>query len=366
MKILFVGNANSFLLQNLAKQLKQFNGSFQIDILADQRPLEIDHGFDNVYYADSTSKYAKIKYVKVVYYANQYRKLLDKISNDYDAIHIFYVSSIYRLIWKKLNRKAKRVIVTVFGSDFYKSNSIIRGMISKIVKDCDLITGSNAKTLDDFCEHFNVATFKQRICRFGLTVLDELDNVTEEECLRFREKYGIPKGIKIIACGYNASPNQNYDQVLRSIQEIKSNLKEVFLFFQFHNVQNAYTSEIRKKIKELNIPFHIFDERFSDHELAIYRKTVDIFIQLQKTDQFSGAMQEQLYAGSLVITGKWLPYAQLDEKGMDYVRIEDFNDLNKAILSNIDKKPEKIKNADIIAGFSKWNKTIRSWADLYL
>ena len=53
---------------------------------------------------------------------------------------------------------------------------------------------------------------------------------------------------------------------------------------------------------------HIITKRLNDQELTNLRLNCEVFINLQDTDQLSGAMLETLCADKIVITGSWLNY----------------------------------------------------------
>lgn len=365
MKLLFIGNANSFLIISLAKQLKKFDPSIAIDILSSEPVLDSNSPFRNVYCKKVSSSFATMKYVKVLYFAWSYRKLLNTISNGYDAVHIFYISSIYRLVWKQIKSKSKRVVLTVFGSEFYRSSQVQKKMIAKLVRESDVITSSNDSTLKSFLTYYNAKLEKSCIVYFGLSILDEIDLLTEKEVESFKSAIGAQNTDNLIALGSNASVNQNLPEIISQICLNKNRFDNFFFTFQFHGVRNEMINGLMNQLDSHQIRYKIFDDRFSDRELAIYRKAIDVFVQLQTTDQFSGAMQEHLYAGSLVITGKWLPYEILDDAKTDYFRINTISELGNVLVQKLDHKPDVVKNKRIIESISKWSSTIQDWYQLY-
>jgi len=94
-----------------------------------------------------------------------------------------------------------------------------------------------------------------------------------------------------------------------------------------------------------------------------------IMIQLQTTDSFSSSMRESLYAGEIVITGDWLPYGTLDEKGVFMLKVSSVEEVGEKLvyaLNNLDSLKEKCKkNPEIIWELSSWEKNIQSWIDMY-
>jgi len=92
-------------------------------------------------------------------------------------------------------------------------------------------------------------------------------------------------------------------------------------------------------------------------------------IQLQKSDQLSGTMQESLFAGSIVITGSWLPYQVLQDEGVYFKSISEFSELPGKlfeIIQNLNKENQKCsRNRSIIHRFSSWEYTINDWLLAY-
>jgi len=363
-KILFVGNANSFLIFQLARHIKMVHPSWRIDILSEHL-FELENApYDNIFAVDNNHPYAKKKYIKAWYLASQLKKLIKQLDNDYDCIQILYLSSAYRFIWSKMKRLASKKVVTVFGGDFYKANFFMKSLMSKIVSDSDVISATNPDTLVEFSNYFNVPETKKQLVRFGLSILDEIDSLSQREISEWKVKNTIPEGKITIACGYNKSPNQNLQELIQVIILESELLSRCVFCFQFAGEETSYTRRVINLLNENHVDFRIFSERFSDRELAIYRRAMNLMIQVQATDSFSGAMQEHLYAGSFVITGKWLPYAVLDDEGVDYLRVNSIDEVGKAISENLERIPNKDKNKSVIAGFSKWSTTINSWINL--
>ena len=60
----------------------------------------------------------------------------------------------------------------------------------------------------------------------------------------------------------------------------------------------------------------------------------DIYLHLRDTDAFSNALKEHVYAGSKVVSGRWLTYIELDEMNAPVRYISDFNEL-KDVLCEI-------------------------------
>lgn len=363
--ILFVGNANSFLIFQLARQLLKEKPNWNIDILSDQVLVLPDSPYRNVFAVNNHHPNAKRKFVKAFFVAAEMKKYLRKMETHYDVAHILYVSSAYRFIWQDLKGISQKIVLTVFGGDHYKSTTWMRFLLSKMVKQANLISATNPNTLEDFSRHYNIPNDKKRLVRFGLNILDEIDSIVQEDIEKWREKTNIPSSCIAIACGYNGSTNQNLLEVIKSLLASKEKLhQKVVLCFQLTE-KNSHVQSIIDAIHESGFDYLIFSERMTDRELALYRSAMNIMIQVQSTDSFSGAMQEHLYAGSLVITGNWLPYSVLDDEHVEYIKVSEIQEIGEEIANNLKKTVDLIKNKRAIAKFSKWNLTLQTWINLY-
>ncbi len=147
---------------------------------------------------------------------------------------------------------------------------------------------------------------------------------------------------------------------------MKDKLTDVVLFFQFPDLShNSYAQKIVNLIESTGIQYRIIDRYLSDHELASYRKAAAVMIQVQNTDQLSGAMQEHLYAGSKVITGDWLPYAIFDEIGIEYSKVKDRKEIGPLLIELLAKSNQENENCAKIGKLSKWSSVIGQWKNIF-
>ena len=80
-------------------------------------------------------------------------------------------------------------------------------------------------------------------------------------------------------------------------------------------------------------------------------------------------MLEHLAAGSVVITGKWLPYSSLVEKGVYFIEMETPLDLSRVlsnVLDNLEDHRNKSKvNREIILNMMSWDSIKTNWYKYY-
>jgi len=131
----------------------------------------------------------------------------------------------------------------------------------------------------------------------------------------------------------------------------------------------AYIGEVKAACVASGLEHRVITGLMSDEELARLRCATDIMVQIQPTDQLSGAMQEHLFAGSLVITGAWLPYDVFREAGVRFWTVRDHTELGSAItrcLKELDgRRAECLGNADPIMRLSGWANNAPVWSALY-
>ncbi|MEQ3655871.1 MAG: glycosyltransferase [Dokdonia sp.] len=290
-----------------------------------------------------------------------------------DCIHYHYIDGIVGLldlILYPLSRK--RTLATFWGSDYYKSSKKTRLTRRLLLAKAKYITFTNALTQQDFnLKHPKLAS-KTKTVRFGLIPLEAIPHVNPDQTRAMRERLGIPKDKRLVVVGTNASPNQNHGQIIKTLLTLDQTLLEQLHFLLplgYPKNAKQYTDQIAALIPASHRSFFTLDFGFyKGHELAVYRSCTDILIQLQSTDQFSGAMQEVMASGKDVITASWLPYQLLKEKQVHFYQIDQIAKLARqlpVVLENPIKPTESSHNAKVINSLSHWEKVILDWVALY-
>lgn len=369
MRILIVGNVNSYLLLRLAEKIRKNSPDWTIDALTfEPKPnSEALQVFDTIHFLEKENHLENVRGIKFFLLLLRMRKILRNLKGNYDTLAILYLSSVYRFFWRSFRRKADKVVIVMFGSDFYRSSGLIRRLNRKMLKEADVVSVTNPKLLDDLGHYYRFLKKKEgKVVRFGLSILDAIDNVSDELKKQFREQYNIPDDAIIVACGYNASRNQCIEEIISSVHSVKKKCRNIVLFFQFHiGADSKYIHSLLKLIEHSGFDYRVIHTFLSEEQLAIYRCSADYMIQVQETDQLSGAMQEFLYAGSTVITGKWLPYDIFLEYGIQFETVENRTQIGPRLVQLMSVVKEKNpRNREGIARLSKWNHTINDWLKL--
>lgn len=364
MKILIVGNRNHQFIYNYVKHLKKYDDSIVIDILSYETSNYVFPN-DNIYNQIITPR---IPYIftrnRYLNYFFRHCTLIIKVCKleKYDYVHIHYVEKPLQDILPIFLKVIKAKIVTsVWGSDFYKRSTQDRIKIKKLFEKSYKITFTSKRFAHDFMSFYNKDDITSKICFFklGLEPLDYLDNVTRND------------NHTNIMIGYNARHNQCHLEILDSISDSKIQDKNIQLLvpLTYPKDDPFYCDKIKKKLCNIGLSHIVYENFMSDYDVAKMRISTDIFVQLQKTDVLSGAMLEHIAAGSIVITGSWLPYDDLDELGIKLVKVSERSMIGLKIhdvLNNMAYyKRIANKNASIVKDNYKWDNLIANCVKIY-
>jgi hypothetical protein len=368
MKILYLADINSPLVLNLINNLKKANPKWEIDILSNSElKYSIDtSSFSNIYTINQNHFLSKIPILKMFWYSFLLNKELINIEKKYDYIHMLFVHVSYWCLINKIKAKCNKFIITVFGSDYYKSPVIVKKMISFIVQKTDLITATNEKTLSEFSTYYSVSEKNKSIVRFGLEALENIKSEYLIPQINHKNHFNIGNEL-VITCGYNGSKNQNHLPIIEQIAKIKNNLPPFVLLFPISTgINENYLNEIKQKLEQYNLKHYFITNYLTNLEVAKLRLATDIMIQVQNTDQLSGSMQEHLFAKNKVITAEWLPYAIFDNLGIRYFKIKSLDNLAETILNAVNSSEiDYTENQQIIWELSSWETCITNWVNLY-
>lgn len=104
-------------------------------------------------------------------------------------------------------------------------------------------------------------------------------------------------------------------------------------------------------------------------EMAMYALVSDIMIHVQRTDQLSSTMLEEMYAGSVVIAGSWLPYQHLREKGIYFLEVNTVSDVTpllENVVEHLDEYRDKCAlNSTLVYANSSWDILSEKWYALW-
>lgn len=376
-RILLVGDGNHQFITNYVYWIRKVTSNdLIIDILSFSKlKKENSKTYNTVYQINEDNALfaviSKIKGIRRFYRFHLYRKLIDKLPF-YDIVHFHFISVDSYYIVNQLNKNTKsKIILSIWGSDMYRLSSVNAIDFVETCQKADILTFTNQKSIDYFKKKYDWKKNNLNLCRFGLAPLEKLKQLTlsREECKKLL-KWNDKK--RAITIGYNLSPGQQHLEILSHFdhEKIKSLKDKIQLILPItYGGTPQYKKQLLERLSELDIEHKTYDTFLTDEQVAQIRKASDIMIQLQKTDQFSGSMQEHLYSQNIVITGNWLPYETMKEYGAWFIEIDKLEELNKVVLSvinNFEKYEHKTNNnPQAVTELSSWERNIQDWIDLY-
>lgn len=372
-RILFVGDANNFLIIQLVHWIGK-ESDFKVEIIHTLNTrVNSPEYFHRVYSFHIPDLLFTFPFVGRWYRTSMIRGLLRKMQYNFCCAHIHAAKRVYTGILKELSKRTGKIILTIWGSDFNLVSDRIKRQLLPLLQQTDIITFATVKQRDLVVSHYpDIDPDKTRIIKFGLNTLEIIKN-TDKDPGTIKRYFNIPKDRVVITIGYNASPNQQHFRILESLTAneklIKRSGRFVLLFPLTYGGTTSYIRKLSEALADSPFTYVLFNDYLSDEEVAWLRIVSDIMIQLQKKDQFSGSMQEYLFAENVVITGSWLPYDELKQAGV-YFREEDdiekTGDMLEEILEDLThEKIRCLKNRDKIYSISSWAKNIYKWLALY-
>lgn len=367
-----VGNVNHYYNRKLVEILKVNYTNLRIDFFSTSQPyfknceLPYNKIYDGSIIKNKIPLFFRVRGLFGMYSHCFFVKGLNKVleENEYDFVHLQYAESwVDKVIKKNVNRKIK-LIVTIWGSDFYRASAFSKKKLASIFNIADIITFQTNRISNDFNAVYHTGN-KHRIVTFGLNAFTYIDNYRNSINTKDISKY-------IITVGYNRHPAQQHIGILEAIEKLDSNYKQKITLkipFTYGPVNKNYNKRINSILNKINIKYNFLNDFLSEEEIAIECLKSDIMIQVQITDSFSGSMLEYMYAGKVVVTGSWLRYDDLTKEGVYFEtinKIEDLTDKLKYIIDNYEILYSKCyKNKDILNRFSSWENNIQKWRDLY-
>lgn len=287
---------------------------------------------------------------------------------NFELVNIHYSRWVYLFLLPALKRP--RFILTFYGSDFYRTSSLVKTIQNFIYKKADALTFTNPSTMDVFTKYYSNYADKSHVCRFGLKTLDYIDKNRLKPKVEMRASLGYSDSKTIVTCGYNATRAQQHQKIIQELVRLDNDvLNKIQVVFPITYGDALYKEEIKNLLQKSGLDYAILEEFLYEDDNAYVKLASDIMINLLETDSFSGSMQEFLYAQNYVITGSWLPYEVFDKEGIVYSKIDSVSALNGTLMRvierlDIDKGLLK-NNKEIISKLSNWRNNIDKWIDVY-
>ena len=376
MKVLIIGDGDNYFIKNKIYWLRKKSNIDQIDLFS-YPPINSDEEslFDNIYNAFSFSFLTKIRRLRAWVIRFETRRKLKSIPNDYDIIQIHFIYDFWSDFIDILKSKGKKLVVTVWGSDFHRPNNKKLRKLNRIFEASDAITFLTDANKAEFAEKYpKIDVEKFHICKFGSkTIASMKEIITQDRNHTSKNILKLNPNKIVVTIGYNLDPAQRHIKIIKNIlnekEYIKYKEKIQFVFPITYPRNDNYKKKILNILKTSGFDFVVFDQFLNDERIAHLRFASDIMIQLQTDDVLSSSMLEHIFARNIIITGAWLPYSELIEKGIYLHQIKNIEDIGEKlieILDNYEKEKENcIKNTELMGDYENWEREILSWINLY-
>jgi len=295
--------------------------------------------------------------------------IIEQMDNDYDVVVIHFIYFFLAPHIFKLKNKTKKIVSVVWGSDYYRVNSGLKIFLQDIIyKNSHSIVFTNPKTKEVFAQTKKHIHTQLEVARFGLPVLDEIEQLKEHNYIELCNDFNLPNNKIKIMVGYNANLAHEQLLIIDQVSNFNENLLDkihlIFLLGYGSSESKLLIEQALTKNKHIN--YTILEEFYDFHEVAKLRLITDILINIQPTDQFSGSMQETLYAGGWILTGAWLPYEMLMKLEPKIILMKDKNEVGKKLTLLIENNAKSsLENTEEVKGYikteSSWENNISIW-----
>lgn len=295
------------------------------------------------------------------------------------VLHMHYVEPLHLLYFFKFWRQAERRVLTFWGSDLFSASGMAIKLLPYFLKHATSIVFMIQNQCDYFQKVFgHDYDNKIHIIDFGNSLLDIIDQVTAkysiEDCKRH---FGLSEDKYTIHVGYNGFKAQQHLELLRGMSAlpVETLSKIQFVFHVSYGQEEgfaAYQYKMKEIMNEARMDYIFIDTYLQGEELAMFRRTCDLFLYGQKTDARSASPLEYIYAGASFVCPKWLAenYELLNGTGIRWSIYQEFQELPDAcmaVLETVGLSEERINRevqARIRAEIS-WDSLSEKWRQLY-
>lgn len=370
LEILLVGNCDHQLLTNQVRNLKR-DKPINFSAFSTKKISEQNIGlFQNVTYAGplnnkvSGGVFWKLRYALTIIY-----RFLS-ISFNYDVVHINSLKTKYFFIWPIIRLRKKKVIISIWGSEFLRAGKFKRRLLGILWRKTDFIHCTNKQLKESVMEYFGIANNKIIPIPFILENLEVIEKIDRKK-IKIKKELGWKQDSLQILVGYNYNEGQQHEKIIDQLSLLPKELaqKMQFIFPLTYGNSEEYRDNIISKASDTLDNTLFITSFMSNEKNSMVRIASDIFINVQITDQYSASMVESLYTGNIVITGSWLPYEPLKENHVYFIEIKKLEELHKSIMEvfyNYEKiKANTVKNKDRIKGMFDKHYLMSEWYELY-
>lgn len=372
-KILIIGNSKSIFIKDFCEQFA--NNNYIVDALSLDGLGEIQGARINKAIKKNT-KGSFNRLGKIIFTQIELRRLLKKFDSDYDCIVIHFIDVRLIFVANDLTNRSKKIVAVFWGSDFYRTSWLRKQLQKIILKKSSAIVFTNPVTAENFRKGKIASNdIPLVVARFGLPALDEIKKIRGYQIPRLDmcKFFDLPSDKVLVFAGYNASLAHQQEVIINEFSKIDLIHREKsYIVFPLGYGNPLAEDVIQRLLAKHDIKnYKILNKFYGFHDIAKLRCITDVLINIQPSDQFSGSMQETLYAGGRVIAGAWLPYNEISQNGASIRYICSLDEVGAAIeleikngLSQNNFGPDSI--CKYIEKSSSWQENLKIWKNVML
>ena len=291
----------------------------------------------------------------------------------YDAMQMLWLEKDWVYFYKLIRKKTKRLNLNVGGSDFYRTGNEERELRKRLIAEADRVTAETEGTVNEFTTYYEEESGrKTSVLPFGIEVLEYIKKSCNNSKNVWKEKYHIPTDKIVVTCGHNANAAHQHIKMIEMLEQLPEDIiRQIVCVFPmtYLQAQAGYIDSVEKKLGETVLNYVILKKYMDFQSMAEYALISDIMIHVQTTDQLSSTMLEEMYAGSIVIAGSWLPYQSLHDMGMYFLDVDTIPEVTTVlgdVVANIESYKEKCRgNSEIVWKHSSWDVLAPKWRALW-
>ena len=158
-------------------------------------------------------------------------RILLTLSDKYNIVDIHFFSPFYDELIDKLKQRGKNIKITIWGSDFYRTDKIRREEQRIVYHKIDIIQIETRQICNDFLVVYPECASKVRLAHFGIIQFDIINELLKKgDSEAYKKEMGLPADKIILACGTNGNPAHQHLLILESIERLAPEIKvQIFL-----------------------------------------------------------------------------------------------------------------------------------------
>ena len=374
MKIVFLSNADSFWIKEYIDRIFG-DGNYEIYIITHKNEKYKEYYKKKHIIVYEMERFFNLRFPHSV--INQkilfINSIVNELGRDY-IIHIQYLDIYLLGLCKNIWKKASKRYITFWGSDLLRASSQFLNMYKPFLRDATEIQVLT-RNMNNYFLHIykNIYSEKIQVQDFGCPLYETIKQASKDFDNRTSKRYwGIEEEQITIGIGYNAKKQQQHIRVIEAISKLPKEIMDkitLILHFGYGDFEEDYNKQVIMTLNEKKFKYVIIDKFLDKRNTGVLRIAMDIFINAQTTDALSASVLEYLYAGTLLISGAWLDYPELDDNQISYVKFSEMNELpqiiTKAVSTGLIEKSKIAENRDRLWLMNSWSVLIPKWKRLY-